>query len=190
LVVQDVATVGAAPRPRALMNNSVDRAAAQVLIMLLVNQYADRQLVDGWNLKRLPRCDLGTAESGGRSGSGDRCRTFQEISTFEIVHVGPSMLKREGQVCQFQRDNDVQAPASIKVRLVVLKDGRPKAQDLLNSAQTNGRLAQTANCLREALGRRGLWDEEIRLRLKSESPANVYVGPGCGRLLGFRRPGA
>src|SRR5262249_54527272 len=94
LVVQDVATVGAAPRPRALMNNSVDRAAAQVLIMLLVNQYADRQLVDGWNLKRLPRCDLGTAESGGRSGSGDRCRTFQEISTFEIVHVGPSMLKR------------------------------------------------------------------------------------------------
>src|SRR5947207_1951754 len=45
LVVQYVAGVGAAAGPGAVVNYPVDRAAAQILIVHLVDQDADRQLV-------------------------------------------------------------------------------------------------------------------------------------------------
>ena len=52
LIVQDVACVRAAAWPWSLVNDTIDRAGRQKLVMLLVDQNADRELVDRWYVDR------------------------------------------------------------------------------------------------------------------------------------------
>ena len=52
LIVQDVARVGAAAAARTFVNDAVHGTAAQKLVVLLIDQHADRQFVDGRHLDR------------------------------------------------------------------------------------------------------------------------------------------
>ena len=94
LVVQDVAGIRAATRPRALMHDAFDRAAAQELIVRLIDQHPHRQLVDGRNLDRLRARDLDAAEAADCGGCRERGRSFQKIAPFETVHVVLPVPKR------------------------------------------------------------------------------------------------
>ena len=62
-IVQHVARVTTAPRPGSLVNHAVDGAAAQELVVLLVDQHTHGQLVDGRDLDRRSARQLDAAES-------------------------------------------------------------------------------------------------------------------------------
>src|SRR2546421_9208191 len=71
LVVQDVAGIGAASRPRTLMNDTIHSAATQELIMSLIDQNPHCQFVDGRNLYGLRARDLDAPEA---ASGGSRCQ--------------------------------------------------------------------------------------------------------------------
>ena len=81
-IVQHIARVGAAARPGRLVNHAVDGAAAQELVVLLVDQHTHGQLVDGRHLDRRRAGELDAAEARGcRAGKGGG--GFEEIATVE-----------------------------------------------------------------------------------------------------------
>src|SRR5712691_10215166 len=64
------------------MNHAVHSAAAQELVVLLVDQHADRQLVDGRHLDWRGGGQFDASEAGGR-GTGEGCGGFEEIAAVE-----------------------------------------------------------------------------------------------------------
>ena len=81
-IVQHVARVTTAPRPGSLVNHAVDGAAAQELVVLLVDQHTHGQLVDGRDLNRRRARELDAAEARGcRAGKGGG--GFEELATVE-----------------------------------------------------------------------------------------------------------
>ena len=62
-IVQHVARVTTAPWPGSLVNHAVDGAAAQELVVLLIDQHTHGQLVDGRDLNRRCARELDTAEA-------------------------------------------------------------------------------------------------------------------------------
>src|ERR1700704_1753442 len=95
-VVEDIASVRAAPRAWALMNHAIHRAAAQELVVLLVDQHADRELVDRRTLVGRRGRYLHAGEAAGGRGPGESCRRFQEVATSQIVHVNFLGFERSG----------------------------------------------------------------------------------------------
>src|SRR5947209_652572 len=71
-IVQNVARVSAAGRPRPFMNHAVHGAAAQELIVLLIDQHTDGEFVDGRDLDRGCGDQFDAAEPGG-CGAGEGC---------------------------------------------------------------------------------------------------------------------
>ncbi len=67
-VMEDVARISAAGRSRALMNDAVHSAAAQKLVVLLINQHADRKFID---CRHLDWCRASDADTGKSTGSSN-----------------------------------------------------------------------------------------------------------------------
>jgi hypothetical protein len=64
------------------MNHAVDGAAAQELVVLLVDQHTHGQLVDGWHLDRRRARELDAAKARGcRADEGGG--SFEELATVE-----------------------------------------------------------------------------------------------------------